>query len=216
VAEDLSGHQTLWQLRSQQRQLNILETIPATSLETLIRTQSNLSLRNKRRLALMFAYCLLKYHDSEWLASEWGKSSISFLYSSHNELDLQRPYLTSYFDTPQREITEVNVAHFHPNPSILALGILLIEIDLKRSIESFRTATEDININTDMIVANRVVKIMDQCSEPYKKAIEACLQISWMPAGHKVSLKDETVRGGLYANVVYPLERELEYLYPKS
>jgi hypothetical protein len=215
LVENLDDCQKVWQLRSQQRKLQIIDSKPATSLESLIRTQSRLSLRDKRRLALIFAYSLLKYHDSEWLSDEWGKSSISFFYSSQEKPDLMRPYLSTRFDKSQSASSQMNMMKFHPNSSILALGILLIEMDLGKPIEAYRTATEDINVNTDMIVADRTVKSMDQCSDPYRGAIVACLKIPWVPAGQKVSLEDMETRNGLCINVVHPLERELEYLFPK-
>jgi hypothetical protein len=78
----------------------------------------------------------------------------------------------------------------------MALGILLVEMDLGKPIESFRAATEDININTVMIVADRIVKIMDQCSESFNRAIDACLKIPLVPAGRRASLEDTLTRDG--------------------
>lgn len=212
LVEDLNGCQKMWQLGSQPRQLRIIDTKPPTSLEGLLEAKIRLSLRDKRRLALILSHSLLQYHDSAWLCSEWGKSHISFFYSSEDKPDLQRPYLSTRFDNPWSEICETNLNRFHPNPSILALGILLVEIDLEKSI----TTTESINLNTDWITAHHIVKSMDQCSEPYKEAIRACLDIPWIPAGQHVTLKDSETRNGLYTNVIHPLESEFDYLFPKQ
>ena len=48
---------------------------------------------------------------------------------------------------------------------------------------------------------------MDQ--SPYRSAIEACLDLDWLPEGRKVTLEDVEVRSGLYSNVIQPLEKEL-------
>lgn len=212
LVEDLNGYQKMWQLRSQPRQLRIIDAKPPTSLEDILEAKIRLCLRDKRRLALILSHSLLQYHDSAWLCSEWGKSHISFFYSSEDKPDLRRPYLSTRFDNPSSEIRETKMSRFHPNSSILALGILLIEIDLERSI----TTTESVNLNTDWINAHHVVKFMDQCSEPYKEAIRACLDIPWIRAGQHVSLKDSVTRDGLYTNVIHPLESEFDYLFPRQ
>lgn len=62
----------------------------------------------------------------------------------------------------------------------------MIELDSERPIETYRTATEKVNVNTDSIVADRKVKSMDQCSGPYREAVRACLDIPWIPSGQKV------------------------------
>ncbi|KAH7136154.1 hypothetical protein B0J11DRAFT_520039 [Dendryphion nanum] len=214
LVEDLNSCQKLWRLRSQPRSLQILDRIPATSLDSLIRGRTNISLRNKRRLALILSHSLLQYHDSEWLSSEWGKRHISFLYSAQDTPDLERPYLSTCFDKCHTA-AKPDLTRFHRNPSILALGILLIEIELGKPIEQYRIATDDVNVNTDMIVADRIALSMNQCSEPYRQAIRACLDVPWVSAGRKVSLEDEDTRDGLYRSVICPLEKELEYMFPK-
>ena len=177
LVEDLNGRQKLWQLRSEPRQLPILDSIPPASLESLLLAKTRLSLRDKRRLALILSHSLLQYHESAWLCSEWRKCHISFFYLSEDKPDLRRPYLSTCFEKPQPEIVKTEMNRFHRNPSILALGILLIEIDSERPIETYRIATERVNVNTDWIVADRIVKSMDQCSEAYKEAVRACLDI---------------------------------------
>jgi hypothetical protein len=214
LVEDVSNSQQLWRLRNQQRTVNILEDMPSTSLDRLLAAQSRLSLRDRRTLALILSLSLLQYHDSEWLASEWGKQHISFFYSGQDKLDLQRPYLSTYFDQSTPGPPTVDMARFHPSSSILALGILLIEIELGKSIEKCRSDDEEVNVNTDMTVASRIVRSMDQCSLAYRKAIEACLNTPWVKANQTVSLEDETTREGLCDHVVYPLKRELQYLFP--
>jgi hypothetical protein len=214
LVEDMNGYQNLWRLRSQPRELHILDSIPEASLESLLLAKTKLSLRDKRRLALIFAYSLLQYHDSTWFCSEWGKRHISFFYMSEDKPDLQRPYLSTCFDNSQLGVVKPDLNRFHRNTSILALGILLIEIELQRPIESYRTATDVVNVNTDWSVADRVVKSMNQCGEPYREAIRACLDIPWIPACQKVCLDDPQARDGLYANVVRTLEGEFNYLFP--
>lgn len=53
---------------------------------------------------------------------------------------------------------------FHRNPNILTLGSILIEISNEKPIEGWRTAQDRSSPgpNTDSIVADRIVKKMDQ------------------------------------------------------
>lgn len=215
LVEDINGRHKLWRLRSQPRKLHILDSIPAASLESLLLEQTRLGLRDKRRLALILSHSLLQYHDSAWLGSEWDKRHISFFHLG-DKPDLQRPYLSTCFNKPHPDIIDTDKSRFHRNPGILALGILLIEIDLERPIETYRTATDKINANTDWIVADRIVKSMDQCSEPYREAIRACLDIPWVPAGQNVSLENPQTRNGLCDHVIELLESEFDYLFSKK
>lgn len=216
LVEHLNGQQKIWQLRSQPRELRVIDSKPPASLERLLQADVRLGLRDKRRLALILSHSLLQYHDSSWLCSEWGKGHISFFYLSGDKPGLQRPYLSTCFESPQPETVQTGMNRFHRNPGILALGIILIEIDLGRPIETYRTANENVNVNTDWIIADSTVKVMNQCSEPYREAIRACLDITWVPAGHKVCLNDSQTRHGLYTNVISRLESEFDYLFPKK
>lgn len=215
LVEDLNGSHKLWQLRSQPRQLHIHDHIPAPSLGSLLHARTRLGLRDKRRLALILSHSLLQYHDSAWLGSEWGKKHIFFFHLG-DKPDLQRPYLSTSFNNPQLGIIDADKSRFHRNPSILALGILLIEIDLEKPIETCRDTTDAINANTDWVVADRIVQSMDQCSEPYRQAIRACLDVPWIPAGQKVCLENPQTRDGLCAHVIDLLESEFDYLFSKK
>lgn len=215
LVEDLNGSHKLSKLRSQPRQLHTLDNIPAPSLGSLLHAKTRLGFRDKRRLALILSHSLLQYHDSAWLGSGWDKKQIFFFHMG-DKPDLQRPYLSTSFNNPQPAFIDTDKTRFHRNPSILALGILLIEIDLGRPIETYRATTDAINANTDWIVADRIVKSMDQCSEPYRQAIRACLDVPWIPAGQNVCLENPETRDGLCACVIDLLESEFDFLFPKK
>jgi len=182
------------------------------TLQDLLPTQFRIGLKNKRRLALIFAYALPRLHGGSWLR-KWSKDQISFLNSASNVLNYDHPYLSAHFfrSTPAPEPIDVNV--FHRNPNLLSLGILLIEVDTLKPISNHRNQIENSapNANTDMLVAERVVKTMDGCSPNYRYAIEACLDTKWVTQS-EVSLEDKTTLAGYYDRVVLPLENEWRYL----
>ena len=216
LVEDSGVNESVWQLRSLPKRLPSMGEVQAESLGKILHRAVKLPLVTKRRLAVIFAHSLLQFHDSQWLSKDWNKSQIFFFCGPTGLLDFQRPYLSTKFnDEGSGNSTRPDFSRFHRNPSILALGILLIEIHTERLIESFRTRIEEesINSNTDLLVANRVVKMMEDCSLGYRDAIQACLDTPWIPAGQRVNLEDTETRAGVYQDVIEPLEDELVYLF---
>ncbi|KAL8904553.1 MAG: hypothetical protein Q9171_007011 [Xanthocarpia ochracea] len=219
LVEDAGDEPTMWQLRPQLRQSTFLDSLPAVSLQSLLCNSHHLPLLAKRKLAVILALSLLQLHEGLWLGKEWSKRQISFFYATDNTIDYQRPYVTTRFDGNDQ--AEPDFSFFHRNASILALGILLIEIHMGKPIELYRTPKDltngiMINANTDWTVADRTVKSLDDCSLGYKDAIQTCLDTSWVPAGQRVSLDDASTRNGFYNDVVRPLEDEVQFLVRKK
>lgn len=195
--------------------------MPAISLQTLLLGPTSLPLKVKRRLALVLANSLLHLHEDFWLGDYWNKEKISFFYESIDKPDYLRPYISASFQSSSSDLVLSNLNIFHRNLSILALGILLIEIHTEKSIESYRSAKDlingqDTNVNTDLSVADRVAKSLDDCSYNYKRAIQACLDTPWTAAGERVSLNDPVVMTGMYEDVIRPLEDEIAYLFRET
>jgi len=211
----------LWQQRSRPRELYFLDSFPAVSLENLLSGGAKLPLVARRRLAVIFANSLLQLSERPWLNERyWNKAHISFFYESADIPNLTRPYLFAQLDG--QDPKEGNggwpdINQFHLCPSVLSLGILLIEIHLGKTIESFRTSRDltngvEANANTDWTTADRVAKSLDDCSAGYKAAIQACLGTPWVPAGQRVSLEDSETRRGFIRDVLQPLQQELTFL----
>ena len=216
--EDIEEEQMMWQLRPQPKRLSYLNTPPAISLQSLLLDSTRLPLVVKRRLALILANSLLQLHEEVWRSRDWSKGQITFFYESAGDIDFQRPYITPCFENLDQDVTMIGFDTFHPNPSILTLGILLIEIHTGNPIETYRSSQDltnghEVNANTDWAVADRVAKTLDDCSLGYRGAIQACLDTSWLPAGQTVSLEDPIIRNGVYNDIVQPLEDELQYLF---
>ncbi|KAG4034206.1 hypothetical protein MFRU_003g01790 [Monilinia fructicola] len=219
LVEDTGNDQILWQLRSIPKRLPKSRVAEAESLQAVLATSTKLPLVTKRRLAVIFAHSLLQLHESFWKNKEWNKNYIFFFYGIDGALDFQRPYLSTAFDTAiDEKKLPLNLNRFHRNPSILALAILLIELHTGKLIETFRTdvETQEVNTNTDWLVANRVVKTLEDCSLGYRDAIQSCLDTPWVSAGQRVTLEDVGTRAGLYHDVIKPLEDELAYLFREN
>ncbi|TGO24877.1 hypothetical protein BPAE_0093g00400 [Botrytis paeoniae] len=216
LVEDTGSDEMLWQLRSTPKRLPKSAASQTESLQAVLEKSTKLPLIIKRRLAVIFAHSLLQLHESYWKNKEWSKNHIFFFYDTAGALDFERPYLSTVFDPAiDEKHPPVDLNRFHRNPSILALGILLIEIHTGRLIESFRTETErqQVNTNTDLTVANRVVMSLEDCSLGYRDVIQSCLDTPWVPAGQRVNLEDVATRAGVYQDVIQPLEEEFSYLF---
>ncbi|KAF2492888.1 hypothetical protein BU16DRAFT_514136 [Lophium mytilinum] len=217
LMEDINGQQSLWRLAPKPRRIhNLLEPQKPISLGELLVENAKMGPLEKRRLALICSYSLLLFHDSPWLSRGWNKSNLSFFVNLQNEPDYTRPYLSTRFESPARQVGQPNSGVFHPNSNILTLGILLIEIHNEKPIECWRSTQERSNLtaatedNLNLIVADRIVKKMD--ASPYRSSVEACLDLTWVQGGQSVRLDDAETRNGIYANVIEPLEREVEWL----
>jgi hypothetical protein len=209
---------TVWQLRPEPRPSRSQSSMtPFVTLQSVLCSSQQLPLLARRKLAVILSRSLLDLHEGLWLGKDWSKQSITFFPESENTVDYQKPYITTDFNRTDQASPDFRL--FHPNANILALGILLIEIQTGRAIETYRLPDDltdgvDANANTDWTVANRVAKSLDDdCSLNYKEAVQACLDTPWAAAGQRVSLDDSVTRAGLFNDVVQPLEEELRHLF---
>jgi len=153
-------------------------------------------------------------HESPWLSSQWDKDYINFFFTDQGSLDLERPFLSTSFDTFPSGSELIDPHCFYPNLGILKLGILLIEVHKWEHIENFRTPADLLNgsvtVNTDMQVAERVLTAMKDCYETYRGAIDMCLKADWTSAGSRVSLEDLDTWNGVYRDIIQLLEIEIK------
>lgn len=206
------GHLLLDRGAPKLRQLQFLDSSDPISLGELLESSTKLDPSEKRRLALIFAESLLLYHDSHWLLDGWRKKDIHFFFRAEDEPDIDHPFLSAQFsNTTDAGDATKNITN-HGNVNILALGVLLIEIFNERPIEKWRTNKEKYSLSrtTLWMVADRVVKRMDH--SPSRKAIEACLDLNWVPLGSSARLENPEIQKGLFQNVITPIKQELAWL----
>ncbi|EKJ74397.1 hypothetical protein FPSE_05468 [Fusarium pseudograminearum CS3096] len=212
ILEASQGHDLMRRLQCKPRRLRFFELSPPISLGELLEGPTKLDPIEKRRLALIFAESLLLYHGSDWLQPGWVKDDIYFFFKTEDEPDLKTPFLSARLNVPGSGQFLAGSMAYHANPSILALGVLLIEIFNERAIEKWKTAKERSNSNTAtlQIVADRIVNKMD--SSGSTKAIQACLSLDWIPAGRSAGLDGADTRTGFLKNVIWPIKQELQCL----
>ncbi|CAG1964823.1 unnamed protein product [Fusarium graminearum] len=212
ILQASQGQDLMRRLQCKPRRLHFFELSPPISLRELLEGPTKLDPIEKRRLALIFAQSLLLYHGSDWLQPGWVKDDIYFFFKTEDEPDLKTPFLSARLNVPGSGQFLTGSMVYHANPSILALGVLLIEIFNERPIEKWKTAKERSNPNTAtlQIVADRIVSKMD--SSGSTKAIQACLSLDWIPVGRSAGLDDAETRTGFLKNVTWPIKQELQCL----
>ena len=210
----------LWQVNSKPKRLWGLESGPAVSLGAFLRNTGTMTLKQKRILAVILAHTMLQYCGSPWMAEDWNKEHIEFFHQTIErdgaaELKLERPYLSSSF-VPSRTAQGVSSKYaIHPCPPVLALGILLLEIELGVPIESKRADADlnggNVNANTDLFTAYRILKeSQDNMYNSHFKIIQACLDCKFLAGLQRPSLEDEEFRQAIYDEIAMPLEEELD------
>jgi hypothetical protein len=189
---------------------------PKLELKTLLGdSATRLKLKESRALAVVLAHAILHYCESPWVPDTWNKEHVNFFTTINGHPDLMRPYLATQFESLSNGPEEKSENMFgHPNPALLSLGILLIELHLSKPIESlwdFDDTDDGMEgMNTNWITAEKQLEKMgDDLYEGYRNAIQACLNIDYVGVEDSLSLDDEGFRKLVYERVVMPLEDEL-------
>jgi hypothetical protein len=211
-----------------------LDTASASLEEVLQRRK----LDGARQLKLLLSYLLAKAiwesFDTDWMLQRWTKDAIRFLRQLRDPAlreeesiaSIHRPYFMADLRSYIPKNTTLGAAETaqgqkpgfyedlystHEEPKILALGVLLLEIQLGHSIDIYRTkssysADGTVKKNDDHWTAGRIIhsdkwKNWDTY-EAVKEIIKACVS-----PDSKLVDQPETVREKLYKDIVAPLGR---------
>lgn len=145
-------------------------------------------LRDQRILALSFVYALFQCYEGPYVKGPLNKESIFFYALTDHNLDFGRPFLATQFSRLRISERQQNVTIQHPCPLILMLGILLIEMHEGRLLDTFRKQSDaPKTANRELFIARREIETLN-CTETYRNAAKACLEVPWVSAGEKVDL----------------------------
>ncbi|KAF2440662.1 hypothetical protein P171DRAFT_489358 [Karstenula rhodostoma CBS 690.94] len=162
----------------------------ATPLTALLEGQRKFTMKEKLILSVVLAHTVLHFCDTLWLKA-WDNG---------------------LFEPTPNAQTDAEIST-HACPSILALGILLLKIEMHCTIEKRRMA-EDLNpkgnvtANTDLFIAKRLLPSLTG-NRPIKHlmVIDACLNCNFYNQRTVVpNLDNETFRRQVYVEIVRPLE----------
>jgi hypothetical protein len=124
-----------------------LRDLPSVSI-TEVLTNSKLSKKMRLRLSYVIAKAVWQYYDTDWMSKEWTREDIKFMLERDDYYDkpclfADEPFLSPSFHLKQFSATVDDVeattmpGRIHRFPKILALAILLLEIEPGSPIEKY-------------------------------------------------------------------------------
>lgn len=177
--------------------------------------------KGKRILAVTLATALLPFLETPWVQPSFNHSNIHFIQPiQQGELpDITKPFLAlekapiiSARKTNTEDDPNESQKHMvHPNASVLALGILLCELQYCRPIGSWQTDNETVrNINADYYTSLDILQDLEaNAGIDYYLAAKACLKWEYYPTGELTTFESNSVQRLFYQNVIKRLESEI-------
>ena len=185
-------------------------------------------LKKDDQLKLLLSYLLAKavwqFYDSEWMASKWSKDTIHFMREQprgcHDQIItlVHKPYLATELQPPQHandhksphEINSPLADRFsavtHCYPKLLALGVMLMEIELGEGMEKHRPDNLNIENDDHYIAGGIILEPLWEKLDSYQ-AVKQMIEVCVKPDTGKLGLDNEAVRSNLYIYIVAPLGR---------
>ncbi|KAF4957460.1 hypothetical protein FGADI_3096 [Fusarium gaditjirri] len=191
----------------------------------------------KAVLALLLARATAQFYDSDLIGQGFTKENIQFLFEERDRIEgvyVNEPMLVLRFkedDTNQSEAQGevMPTTMIHDMPKILALGLLLLELETRTSMQSYREDPDlcppgIININTDYKIAGKlldpnhpayILPEMDRLS-PFRTVLPICIKPGELERKMRENLSAQkkmnadlsnALRSVIYSEIVLPLEK---------
>ncbi|KAL6408085.1 hypothetical protein AUP68_08458 [Ilyonectria robusta] len=208
---------------------------PSVSLATVLEKRK---LDGDDQLKLLLSYLLAKafwqFYDSNWMTRDWTKHTIHFMRECLNGSPepqeiitlIHKPFFAaelrrypSQLNPPsqcessyENDSTDEFPSTTHSYPKILALGIMLLEIQLGEGIERHRSKDSlDENgrpiENDDHYTAAKVMLSPMWRSRNSYQAVKGIIELCLKPDTGKLGMDQARVRDNLYTYIVAPLDR---------
>lgn len=196
------------------------------SLNSVMAQTTNLRRRftrgDKLRLAVILASSVLQLYHTPWLGETWGKDDIVFIQRNEGPL-YEHPFISRRFaagasppTSPNFNIDSLLLLHrWIRNPTLFALGVLLIELCLGKPISELQGPHEsnsEFNLNSTWIAADRLVEVVYlEGGTRYGDAVRHCIRCDFDQ--QETSLEDERFQDAVYNGVVGLLEDDLRQFH---
>jgi nucleoside phosphorylase len=199
---------------------------PSISLAELIRSR-HLTRKMKALLSFFLARSVWQFYNSDWMKDGWTKEKVRFMFEHHpscsSVIFINEPFLLARLEKAEvdkpilkpKSKGDMSSDKFiaHKYPKILALGVMLLEIELGRPIEEFRRSDsrDSDGINAIHPAACSVLKDervwpQEEAFTPIKEVIEICVK----PDTGQLGTNQKEVRHKLHQHVVATLENFLQ------
>jgi hypothetical protein len=163
-------------------------------------------------ICIAVARAVWQFYGSGWWESDCTKENFRFVWvasgtDSSPQLHIDKPFF--YYSMDEPEDYDRAAGSTHNNPMILALGIILLEVELGLRIEKARGKKElsidgKVTPNTDLFVAKRLLEKDGKWTghEDVRPVIQNCVTGNTFKSASDI----EEVRQALLRDVVEPLE----------
>ncbi|KAL7936010.1 hypothetical protein V8C35DRAFT_296600 [Trichoderma chlorosporum] len=163
--------------------------------------------KQRLQLAVFIARSVLQFYKTPWLPEMPSNRDIFFMQNgSFSYYD--RPFLMAKCDKSEREPKTFSIIR---NPTLLATGVLLIELLQGKTIESLRVPEEVLGDGLHPLsiymTAKRLLGEVSQASSNYGSAVRRCIDGEFQ--GKDLDLENEDFRHYVYCGVVALLEEDL-------
>ncbi|KAK3364618.1 hypothetical protein B0T25DRAFT_444075 [Lasiosphaeria hispida] len=185
------------------------------SLHDVLTCQTNmqpLTYRDRLQLAVFTASSVLQLYQTPWLSEL--PSSHHFFLIARNGLESSCYKYAFVMPAGGSPSTIPLLPGIIRSPTLLALGILLIEIICGQTIDVLRTSGDGVHpaspdLLCDYIVARRLLTQVYQASSNYGSAVRRCINGEF--PRQTLDLDDEDFRQEVYSGVVALLEEDLSH-----
>lgn len=176
-----------------------------------------ISLEQRIRLALAIAFGVLQLSKTPWIPKLLTRKDVHFFKRS-NLLSYEQPFLLKALTEASCQVisasttTSISICALSMNPTLFALGILLLEIILGGALDQHRQPNEQgfsgDEILRNLITARRLLEQRVALINPvYKAVVELCKGCT-----ASCGLDEDNFREAVYNDVIMELESILEYI----
>lgn len=224
----LDAADDIWQHVPTARFLDQADLSHFTSLGAILAASGMCEFNNdmtKLMLAAILSYSLFYLYEGPWLRARsavgWDRESIVFF--RKDDMVLLRPFLHSDIrgnasDTSHEDGDDDGIGPFIPDPVLLGFGIILLEIHLGRTLESYLNLTQPLTSVLEKLACAWRVFNKRRTYFPwsgYRDAVEACLSpcLERSDGNSESDTDEQTIeqrRGMIFSKIVSPLQDELE------
>jgi hypothetical protein len=218
-------------LRPQPKNFGDIQAPRTISLTSIFKRQQELRpgllalpLKGRRILAVTLATALLPFLETPWIQPSFNHSKVQFFQPFEDGAlpNIAKPFLAMEH-MPIVSASRTNTGNsaagpagsrdlVHPNASVMALGILLCELQYCTPIERLNKDTESPStVNTDYFTSLDILADLEpDAGNDYYLATKACLKWEYYPdTGELADFDSASVQRLFYQNVVKRLENEI-------
>lgn len=177
-----------------------------------------LSLLNRRRIACQLSIGMLRLHNTGWLRGQWGKNEVVVFTDANRPLLWSLSIIVNITDSTILAPGAVSSARCRSirNDTIFALGVMLIELALKKPFEEMWTP-EDQHAGThaEYNAASRLVdKVQEEAGFRYADVVRRCIRCEFDL--REDNLEKPELQRRVFCGVVKELLRQVQDLDPEE